>query len=68
MVESGAGSEELPDGVEGLLTEGLRILATGSEGRGVLGGRGRTVVAVVAMAAGGTVAAVARGDSIALNM
>ena len=52
----------------GLPTDELRILATGSEGRGALGGRGMTVVAVVAMAAGGTAAAVARADLIALNV
>ena len=52
----------------GLLIDELRILATGSEGRGALGGRGRTVVAVVAIAAGGTAAAVARADLIALNV
>jgi hypothetical protein len=47
--------------VVGLLTEELRILATGNEGRGPLGGRGSTVVAVVAMVTGGTAAAVSRG-------
>ena len=54
--------------MEGLLTEELRILATGSEGRGALGGRGRTVVAVVAIAAGGTAAAVVRAGSMTLNV
>ena len=46
----------------GLLNEFLRVLATGSEGRGALGGRGRVVVVVVAMAVGGRAAAVARTD------
>jgi len=48
--------------VLGLLNEFLRVLATGSEGRGALGGRGRVVVVVVAMAVGGRAAAVARTD------
>ena len=43
----------------GLLTDELRIFASGSEGRGALGGRGSTVVAVVAIAAGSIAAVVA---------
>jgi len=52
---SGPGRSELPeplrerDGLLGPLTEELRVLATGKEGRGPFGGRGMVVVVIVAI-------------------
>lgn len=49
-----------------MLTEDCRVLATGSEGRGALGGRGIVVVVVVAIAGGGTDATLRADVSVSI--